>query len=116
MPSKTRSANVQNGKSTKLKEQPFLSPADSDGPPVPPARPALPRTVSLMIRLGRAGFRAVVPMGFPTEYDVCYRNAALSLLMKIPPFVGYLNHIHLQTKSKDENVLLELNGMATAYW
>jgi hypothetical protein len=59
---------------------------------------------------------AVVPVGFPAEYNMCYRNAALTLLMNIPPFVKYLDQFHLQTKNKDENVLLELNEMATAYW
>lgn len=47
---------------------------------------------------------------------MCYRNAVLSLLMNITPFVGYLKHFPTKTLNTVQTVLVELGEMATAYW
>jgi hypothetical protein len=47
---------------------------------------------------------------------MCYRNAALSLLMNVTPFVGYLDHFPVRARNESDNVLIELGDMASAYW
>ena len=116
MPPKTRSKKVQKKKVGYSVDPPFPSPPDSDGPDVPSPRPPLPRAISQLARSGLPGSNAALPIGFPAEYNMCYRNAVLSLLMNITPFVGYLNHFPGQTRNTAQNVLVELGEMATAYW
>lgn len=108
-------------KSTKRKkgepyDPPFPSPVESDGPSVPPPRAAPPEAVLRLGSSGQTGFANIQPTGFPTEYNMCYRNAALSLLMNIPSFVGYLDHFSVRSRDDGDNVLFELGEMATAYW
>lgn len=116
MPTKKSSKKVTKNRKKESTDPPFPSPTDSDGPPVPPPRPALPRTISEFARSGLTGFHDALPIGFPIGYNMCYRNAALSLLMNITPFVGYLEQFPIRTKHAGENLLLELGEMATAYW
>jgi hypothetical protein len=115
VPSKdsTKSQKREKGAS---EEPPFPSPTNSDGPPVPPSRSTPPRTVLLLARSGRAGFSEDHSRGFPLDYNMCYRNAALSLLMNITPFVGYVDQFSMRSRDVADNVLLELADMATAYW
>ncbi len=116
MPPKPGSTKVRK-KPNKPRDVPFPSPTGSDGPPVPPPRPDLPRAISELVHSGLPGFNIdPLPIGFPAEYNMCYRNAALSLLVNVAPFVGYLDQFSLQTRNTNENVLIELGDMATAYW
>jgi hypothetical protein len=114
-PKKT-SAKVPKKNKNESRDQPFPSPTESNGPPVPPPRAAPSRRLLLTARSGSSRFNEALPIGFPFEHNMCYRNAALSLLMNIAPFVAYLDQFSLQNMKTGENILIELGDMATVYW
>ena len=116
MPRKKGGMKVQKKKKTESREPRFPSPTISDGPPVPAPRQALTRVITRFARSGLPGFNDARPIGFPAEYNMCYRNSALSLLMNVTPFVGYLDHLSVRGRNTGDNVLIELGDMAAAYW
>jgi hypothetical protein len=95
---------------------PFPSPTNSDGPTVPAPRQPVAGDVLQVSRAGFPGSHDRLPIGFPLDHNMCYRNATLSLLMNIPQFVGYLSHLGFRTRSTGDSVLSELEEIATAYW
>jgi hypothetical protein len=81
--------------------------------PLPP--PSLPEPATRQAHsLQTSG--DVLPTGFPEEYNMCYRNATLSLLMNTTPIVRYLDQISARRAQTSDTVFVELGEMAIAYW
>jgi hypothetical protein len=100
---------------TERRQDSLPSPPTSDTANASSLRPTPLASTPFAALLGQIS-GDVLPCGFPADYNMCYRNATLSLLMDIAPVVRYLGNFSDRAGQTSDHIFTELCEAAIAYW